>query len=115
MSTQETATYPKMNPEWKDKWLKALRSGEYQQGTGLLCCVINGQEYYCCLGVLAHIAGEPQGRLTVNGYIWQKLADKVGLPANAEEEARVQGCLITMNDTRRVPFAEIANWIEENL
>jgi hypothetical protein len=38
-----------MPAEIKEKWLSALRSGEYQQGFGSLC---DGRGGYCCLGVL---------------------------------------------------------------
>lgn len=41
-----------MNPEVKTQWLEALRSGEFQQGTGALC---EGGKY-CCLGVLSELA-----------------------------------------------------------
>ncbi len=40
-----------MNPEIKQKWLNALRSGEYPQGRNSLRN-ING---FCCLGVLCDI------------------------------------------------------------
>ena len=43
-----------MNVDIKDMWVKALRSGEYEQGVGALC--ENGK--YCCLGVLADIASK---------------------------------------------------------
>ena len=35
------------------EWVKALRSNEYRQGKGSLCVEdeINGESYYCCLGV----------------------------------------------------------------
>lgn len=38
-----------MNPEIKAKWVAALRSGEYKQGTGKLK---NEKNEFCCLGVL---------------------------------------------------------------
>jgi uncharacterized protein YeaC (DUF1315 family) len=41
----------KMNPEIKQKWISALRSGEYEQGDGKL---YSGQGY-CCLGVLCDL------------------------------------------------------------
>jgi len=44
----------RMPKELLAKWLAALRSGEYEQGTGALCR--DGR--YCCLGVLMRIAGE---------------------------------------------------------
>jgi hypothetical protein len=49
----------KMNPEAKALWLKALRSGEYEQGHSKLCKLPDGPEgkgYFCCLGVLADVA-----------------------------------------------------------
>lgn len=42
----------KMNPEVKAVWLTALRSGEYEQGTGKL----SSEGKFCCLGVLCDIA-----------------------------------------------------------
>lgn len=45
-----------MNPEIKEKWLKALRSGKYQQGKNYL--YIDG--CYCCLGVLCDLV-DPEG------------------------------------------------------
>ena len=43
-----------MNPEAKELWLTALRSGKYQQGTGAL----NKNGKFCCLGVLCDISVE---------------------------------------------------------
>lgn len=46
----------KLKPEVKAAWVTALRSGEYKQGTGCLNKLIDGEEHYCCLGVLADLA-----------------------------------------------------------
>ena len=49
------------------RWINALRSGEYRQGTGrLLGFKSESGECYCCLGVLTHIEGE--GEWTFNEY-----------------------------------------------
>lgn len=40
-----------MNPEVKQKWIDALRSGKYEQGSEKLRSVTG----YCCLGVLCDI------------------------------------------------------------
>lgn len=40
-----------MKIEIKEKWVNALRSGEYQQGKGGLLC----EGKYCCLGVLSDL------------------------------------------------------------
>ena len=45
-----------MKAELKTKWLEALRSGEYKQCQGSLTDNGGG---YCCLGVLAKVAGLP--------------------------------------------------------
>jgi hypothetical protein len=42
-----------MNPELKQKWLAALRSGEYKQARGYLKTEFG----YCCLGVLCDVSG----------------------------------------------------------
>lgn len=41
-----------MDPELKAKWVKALRSGRYKQGIGVLRRKNNT---YCCLGVLYEV------------------------------------------------------------
>ena len=35
------------------KWVEALESGKFKQGTGFLCQrkVVDGEEEFCCLGV----------------------------------------------------------------
>jgi hypothetical protein len=42
---------PKMNPELKARWLKALRSGTYLQGQKAL----HKESKFCCLGVLCDL------------------------------------------------------------
>ncbi len=46
-----TALKTKMNPEVKKKWIDALRSGWYDQGSEKLRSVTG----YCCLGVLCDL------------------------------------------------------------
>jgi len=48
----DAPTDGKMNPEVKALWLDALRSGEYEQGVGIL----NESGRFCCLGVLCDVA-----------------------------------------------------------
>lgn len=46
-----------MKTEIKDRWLEALRSGEYKQGKGRLVKETDdGTFNYCCLGVLCDLA-----------------------------------------------------------
>lgn len=54
-----------MNAEWKARWIKALRSGKYQQARNQLC-VVEPSPAFCCLGVLCDIS--QLGRWTASGY-----------------------------------------------
>lgn len=45
-----------MEAEKKEKWVTALRSGQYRQGRRALITVENGEVGYCCLGVLCDLA-----------------------------------------------------------
>ena len=49
-----------MNKELKEKWLTALRSGEYAQGNGALRKPGDAKDSFCCLGVLCDIY-DPSG------------------------------------------------------
>ena len=42
-----------MNKDVKEKWVKALRSGEYKQGCGVLHN--SSENTFCCLGVLTDL------------------------------------------------------------
>lgn len=44
-----------MNPEIKEKWLEALRSGDYTKGEGQLVTFRADKKEYCCLGVLCDL------------------------------------------------------------
>ena len=46
-----------MNTEVKQKWIDALRSGKYEQGSEKLRSV----QGYCCLGVLCDLYSKEQG------------------------------------------------------
>ena len=112
-----------MDPVLKNKWLDALRSGKYQQIRRTLC---DGQNGYCCLGVLADVCeigqwDESGAFYHVDGEddygdpndCWAELSDHV-LTAIDLDHAD-QSYLITLNDSELRDFTEIADWIEENL
>ena len=67
-----------MNPEIKERWVKALKSGDYKQGAEVLARrdPVEGETFYCCLGVLCDIAAgedvavvEPEGRSPWGGEV----------------------------------------------
>jgi hypothetical protein len=110
-----------MKKEIKEKWIEALRSGNYAQGQGELHNPDN--KTYCCLGVLADVTGHDPiavKRLPESGnihaaeeYLNYKVLDEVGLSHSAQQ------LLANMNDgfgnCRAHSFAEIADYIESNL
>lgn len=108
-----------MKPDWKKKWVTALRSGEYKQGQGLLRRREKGGDVYCCLGVLAHLVAPEEwskntryngAYLHNEGYqnLGYHIFEMVGLPPETSDH------LVDMNDTGK-RFTTIAKWIEENL
>lgn len=104
------------------KWIEALESGKYGQGTGLLR---SQGDRFCCLGVACDIAGP-----SVGGEWWADhknewsffvgaVADKTHLPAEVckwlgvpfqyERAIEIEGEPITnLNDTRLWSFGDIA-------
>ena len=104
-----------MNDELKAKWVAALRSGEYSQGTGYLRQA--RWNTFCCLGVLADTINP----LDWNGqtsdgkggaYLWRGMS--FNLPSEIVSNDK-QAILTNMNDIGWYSFDEIATYIEENL
>ena len=113
-----------MNPVIKQKWLEALRSDEFDQGTGMLKSY-DGK--YCCLGVLCELFRRQhsvQKNIDWHGGLflqrvavlptevikWAGLEHNNYNPRVGEE----QKTLSDYNDTG-YSFEQIANLIEENL
>lgn len=108
-----------MNKAFKKKWVKALRSGEYEQTQNRLC---DGNGGMCCLGVLCDISrlGEWEeidcdgpvykfGKISKEYELSTKMLQKFGL------HKRTMAKLIKMNDQDEMSFDEIADYIEEKL
>lgn len=128
-----------MNKALKDKWLAALRSGEYKQGMNCLMQESpEGERSYCCLGVLCDVSDtgeweqrtvggevqeqfywrsmDNQGRPTINtADVPDHLAKPWGLLERSEPLSDKQSRLMHMNDDGQFSFNEIADWIEENI
>lgn len=117
----------RMNPEIKARWVAALRSGEYKQGTGALR---NARDEFCCLGLLcnlhaiAHpeVAAEQKFTTTYIGHgimppkvvmEWAGLDDDTTVVIDTYREP-----LAIHNDGNGCPrrsFSEIADAIESQL
>ena len=120
-----------MKSDVKEAWLEALRSGEYEQGRGVLQ---NSEGKFCCLGVLCDLAVKagvippPETDEDPGVYHYGKDRD-FALPPNevlawagleqASPGVTVEGTgdgwpneLISLNDDEDYTFAEIAAVIE---
>lgn len=124
-----------MNPEVKQKWVAALRSGKYEQGQGHLINNTKDEDdddknpRFCCLGVLCDIYGKEHGlkwepikgfnefrigglNSHINGYIPMEVSEWSGLDPMGELPDGKH--LASLNDSG-TKFDKIADIIEEQL
>jgi hypothetical protein len=101
-------TTEKLDPEFKAKWVAALRSGEYTQARGQMIKSCATGYTYCCLGVAYHILN---GDTFYNGG---DPYDKLPSAINRGFNNPIASKLIDMNDGT-ASFEDIANYIEANL
>jgi hypothetical protein len=113
-----------MNKRIKKLWIKALRSGKYEQDTGWL----RTAEGYCCLGVLCELyRKQVGGKWENNSFITPDgFEDAASLPRPVRDWAELESCdpklsnhpharaASVLNDTRET-FAYIAERIEKYL
>lgn len=109
----------KLPKEFRKKWLEMLTSGKYKQTTEKLAC----EEGYCCLGVAGRALGIKKKDLI--GGLPSELDEKLALKypeALVErdlemkfiEETSFANDLISLNDSERASFKEIAAYIRSN-
>jgi hypothetical protein len=113
-----------MNPEIKQKWIDALRSGKYNQTKSNL----KSKNGFCSLGVLVDLYlleknldwklyvdhSEFNGR---DSHLYNRVITwyDVIIWANGSNYFDVCNLLIKMNDQEEKTFQEIADFIEENV
>lgn len=126
----------KMNKELKDKWLQALRSGEYLQGEHRLATVEGDEVRYCCLGVLCEVVDMRYDNLTdedaFGKFSYRKYydedatnGDKHYLPVGELQRSfnardgfyyvSFVKAVSILNDNEKLDFKDIAAYIEANL
>lgn len=60
----------KLPKEFAEKWIKALESGEYKQGSDTLVGMApDGKSEYCCLGVAGKICGASDEDMRGSNYL----------------------------------------------
>lgn len=127
-----------MNPDIKDRWTAALRSGEYPQTQGVLhrlvgdpkpactCGLCEAPVGFCCLGVLCELAvadgiitstPNSDGIAMVYGLETGVLPLKVVKWAGLDSRNPTIGdaSLSFYNDIRKYTFDQIADLVEEYL
>lgn len=114
-------TNMKLPIEFKQKWIAALRSGDYKQGKGWLYNKgADGEITYCCLGVAACVLGIPLKNMecaTLTGTKHPNVTEEIYdvLKDTGECIQTRQNVLMGMNDAENKTFAEIADYIKQNL
>jgi len=114
-----------MNPIVKQKWIAALRSGEYKQGKEAL----RRGEKFCCLGVLCVLAiksgvevnvsstridGADKYQFDGEGWFLPKVVQEWAELDSDNPSDGLGNTLSNLNDNN-VPFTQIADLIEEHL
>lgn len=122
-----------------EKWLEALESDQYDQGSGSLSECIAGRTRHCCLGVLGNVCGiddktmdgisfiQDSTQIHDGAYLREKRTElynkavEVNYPRELlyepylpEENKCLAGKLGSLNDDGN-SFRYIAHWIRENV
>lgn len=109
-----------MKKKIRKKWVKALKSGKYQQGKESLRSRTNK---FCCLGVLCDLAvregvvkwKKRQGEFSIkkeSSYLPDEVKAWAGLDSN--QPSVTKGSLIQLNDDDGLSFKEIAKLIKKD-
>lgn len=108
--------------EFAEKWVAALRSGDYDQGTGELTVGREDKKEfaYCCLGVACKSVGMPDNSLHPYSSLGQAKHSETnvfklsGIPIELIG-TDLEASLMDINDYEDYTFLEIADWIEEHV
>lgn len=115
----------KLPREFGEKWLAALRSGEYKQTlyklwrptTDSLAIIGKRSSGYCCLGVAGIICGVPSHYLAkytqYASFASGLEIDLVPWELHTDKNKAFVTTLMSMNDSGKT-FTEIADWIEDH-
>jgi len=125
----------KMNSKVKALWVKALRSGEYEQGKGsLVTTSLSSTDpiKHCCLGVLQDLYHKDQNQdfpshhstlLSLSGraLYWAGISTTPCVPKQNHIIRHTLSCdhdiqhVLSAANDQGVSFNKIADWIEKHL
>lgn len=104
-----------IDPEFKVKWIEALKSGKYKKGKRVLRTITNR---YCCLGVAGDLLCPDEWELATSEQYYRLRNDVAGLSESIRNMIGLvnfdQGKLMSLNDNNKT-FDPAIKWIEENL
>lgn len=114
-----------MDLEIRTKWVAALRSDEFKQGTNALRRVDGDIERFCCLGVLCELAARegviepPRLKKGIGGTWYLYDGTSIALPPKVKAwmgglDMDSESYLVHLNDNGS-PFSRIADYIERRL
>lgn len=109
--TAEFADRPSMDATLRQKWIDALRSGKFRQAQYTLKDEDGG---YCCIGVLCKIQRASFAKLKKDRGTLQ-IAGTLPRALTGGLEAYELSALSRLNDCSGKSFAEIADYIEQNI
>ena len=102
----------------RDKWVAALRSGEYKQGKGALVVEDADGPFYCCLGVACQVASDngvtgafDAGNQVLSEAVmdWLGVRDECG---GLVDDVAERGALTELNDDTDFDFNQLADLID---
>lgn len=108
----------KLDPEFKAKWLEALKGGEYKKGENVL--YNNIKDSYCCLGVACIVLGITKEQLIGGAILSERLEAHFGIEFpkainyNYYEGYPNHSKLTWLND-KSDTFLPVIEYIEQNL
>lgn len=131
VTSAATAKKYQLPCEFGEKWVAALRSGDFEQGRGALIRGGIGNYRFCCIAVGAKVCGAEDAELfRPNGMSAALLTFRNTQEApimRSEILAKIPNAIIggthnelvaelaNMNDRDNKSFPQIADWIEQNV
>jgi len=114
-----------MKREIATQWVKALRSGDYKQGTGVLR---SSDNRFCCLGVLCEVLREELNLEVTKipsdyNHAYEYEGSQIALPRKVRDYVRMRSSdgdyddrnsLAKLND-KGMSFSDLADVIEANM
>lgn len=110
--------------DFGEKWVKALRSGEYNKTKGDMYepNYMDTKECFCANGLGLYVNGLPKNKLVFHSYVDKTLYMEFPIipiclvsHLNEKTDTDLFDAIANLNDLRGFSFYKIADWIEANV